>query len=39
MMQAGTVAAMQSQDRLFIALTVLAMLGTVTLIAVMALPR
>jgi hypothetical protein len=30
---------MQLQDRLFIALTVLAMLGTVTLIAVVVLPR
>ena len=39
MMQAGIVAAMQLQDRLFIALTVLAMLGTVTLIAVVVLPR
>ena len=39
MMQAGTVAAMQLQDRLFIALIVLAMLGVVALIAVAVLPR
>jgi hypothetical protein len=36
---AGPVAAMQSQDRLFMALTVLAMLGTIALIAVVVLPR
>jgi len=39
MMWAGTVAAMQLQDRLFIALTVLAMLGAATLIAIMVLSR
>jgi hypothetical protein len=39
MMQAAIVAAVQLQDRLFIALTVLAMLGAVTLIAVMVLSR
>jgi hypothetical protein len=39
MMQAETVATMRLQDRLFIALTVLAMLGTVTLIAAVVLSR
>ena len=39
MMLAGTVAAMQLQDRLFIVLIALAMLGAVVLTAVMVLSR